>query len=356
MDPERYIRQTALKEFGPNGQKKLMESRVLIVGAGGLGVPVLQYLNAMGVGTLGVVERDVVSMSNLHRQVLYTEGDIGELKLKAVFKKLKAQNSSTKLKGYDTFLMVSNALDIIKDYDIVIDASDNFPTRYLINDACVILNKPFVYGGLQGFEGQVSVFNYMGGPTYRCLFPDMPALDEIPNCNINGVLGVLPGIVGNLQALESVKMITGIGEVLTGKLLLYNALNQSIQKVNFGLQKNNLNIKQLKDSYGFASASPLLEISAEELKVLINSQGTIQLIDVRTQEEYEAYKIPDSVHIPLNDLRDRFHDIDLEQPIYLICQSGKRSAIALEQLKSHFSEISLYSVRGGLNTYMAVCS
>lgn len=356
MDPNRYIRQTALKEFGPKAQKKLSKSRVLIVGAGGLGVPVLQYLNSMGVGTLGVVEQDVVSISNLHRQVLYTERDIGKSKLEVAFKKLKAQNSFTRLRGYDTFLMASNALDIIKDYDIVIDASDNFPTRYLINDACVILKKPFVYGGLQGFEGQVSVFNYKGGPTYRCLFPNMPSIDEIPNCNINGVLGVLPGIIGNLQALETVKMITGIGEVLRGKLLLYNALDQSIQKINFNLQEDSLKIKGLKNSYGIVSVSPFSEITVDQLKELIDSQGTVQIIDVRTQEEFEAYKLPNSVHIPLHELEDRYHDIDLKQPIYLICQSGKRSALALEQLKNQFSEIALYSVRGGINTYVAVCS
>tara|TARA_R110002051_G_scaffold40054_2_gene83705 strand:- start:1373 stop:2443 length:1071 start_codon:yes stop_codon:yes gene_type:complete len=356
LDPNRYIRQTALKEFGPQAQKKLLKSRVLVVGAGGLGVPVLQYLNSMGVGTLGVVEQDVVSISNLHRQVLYTERDLGKPKLEVAFKKLKAQNSATRLRGYDTFLMASNALDIIKDYDIVIDASDNFPTRYLINDACVILNKPFVYGGLQGFEGQVSVFNYKGGPTYRCLFPNMPTIDEIPNCNINGVLGVLPGIIGNLQALETVKMITGIGEVLTGKLLLFNALDQSIQKINFSLKEESLNIIGLNNSYGIVSASPFAEITVDQLNDLINSQGTVQIIDVRTQEEFDAYKIPNSVHIPLHELKDRYDDIDLKQPIYLICQSGKRSALALEQLKNQFSEIALYSVRGGINTYVAVCS
>jgi molybdopterin/thiamine biosynthesis adenylyltransferase/rhodanese-related sulfurtransferase len=356
LDSNRYIRQTALKEFGPQAQIKLMKSRVLVIGAGGLGVPVLQYLNAMGVGTLGVVERDVVSISNLHRQVLYTEKDIGKSKLDVAFKKLKAQNSATRLRGYDTFLMASNALEIIKDYDIVIDASDNFPTRYLINDACVILKKPFVYGGLQGFEGQVSIFNFKGGPTYRCLFPNMPSIDEIPNCNINGVLGVLPGIVGNLQALETIKMITGIGEVLKGKLLLYNALDQSMQKITFNLQEENLNIFALNNSYGIVSASPFSEITVDELKQLINSQGSVQIIDVRTLEEFEAYKIPNSVHIPLNELENRYHDIDLKQPIYLICQSGKRSAVALEQLKNQFSEIALYSVRGGINTYVAVCS
>ncbi len=319
LDSNRYIRQTALKEFGPQAQKKLIKSRVLVVGAGGLGVPVLQYLNAMGIGTLGVVEQDVVSISNLHRQVLYSEREIGKSKLEVAFKKLKAQNSNTRLRGYDTFLMASNALEIIKDYDIVIDASDNFPTRYLINDACVMLNKPFVYGGLQGFEGQVSVFNYKGGPTYRCLFPNMPEIDEIPDCNINGVLGVLPGIIGNFQALETVKMITGIGEVLAGKLLIYNALDQSIRKMSFALQEESLNIIGLKNSYGIVSASPFSEISVDQLKDLINSQGTVQIIDVRTQEEFEAYQIPNSVHIPLHELKDRYNDIDLKQPIYLIC-------------------------------------
>ena len=229
MEP-RYLRQTSLKDFGEVGQAKLTEGRVLVVGLGGLGLPVLQYLNAMGVGTLGLMDQDVVELHNLQRQVLYTEKDLGKQKLDVAHEKLQEQNSSTILRTHDSFLTKENALTIIKDYDVIVDATDNFPTRYLINDACVILNKPFVYGALHGFEGHVSVFNYNNGPTYRCLYPNMPTSDEIPDCNENGVLGVVPGIIGTLQALEAVKILTGVGEVLSGRLLLFNGLDQHVGK------------------------------------------------------------------------------------------------------------------------------
>ena len=212
MNQERYTRQTILKGFGPEGQQKLAEAKVLVVGAGGLGVPVLTYLNAMGVGKIGIVDNDVVSITNLHRQVLYAQSDVGQSKVMAALVKLKAQNPATNLVVYNSFLDTKNALEIVAEYDVVVDTSDNFPTRYLVNDACVILKKPFIYGALHGYEGQVSVFNYQGGPTYRCLFPKMPMENEVPNCNEHGVLGIIPGIIGNLQALETVKVITGIRE------------------------------------------------------------------------------------------------------------------------------------------------
>ncbi|CAG0909668.1 unnamed protein product, partial [Cyprideis torosa] len=205
MSPERYSRQTILKDFGSEAQQKLLVAKVLVVGAGGLGVPVLTYLNAMGVGTLGIVDADTISLTNLHRQVLYDEVEIGDSKAKVASMKLKAQNPATELIIHDCFLTVENALSIVGEYDLIVDATDNFPARYLINDACTILKKPFVYGALHGFEGQVSVFNFHGGPTYRCLFPKMPSANEVPDCNEHGVLGVIPGIIGNLQALEAVK-------------------------------------------------------------------------------------------------------------------------------------------------------
>ena len=240
MKEPRYLRQTSLNEFGMEGQRKLSEAAVLVIGAGGLGLPVLQYLNAMGIGTLGIVEQDTIELSNLQRQPLYGEHDIGAPKLKITLQKLKVQNSETKLIGFDTYLVRDNALDIISNFDLVIDASDNFPTRYLINDACVLLDKPFIYGALHGFEGQVSVFNYQEGPTYRCLFPKMPSDQETPNCNDNGVLGIIPGIIGNLQALEAIKIIAGVGEVLSGKLLLFNGLNNTTIQINFPVVPENL--------------------------------------------------------------------------------------------------------------------
>ncbi|MDX1471813.1 MAG: HesA/MoeB/ThiF family protein [Flavobacteriaceae bacterium] len=221
MSQNRYLRQTSLVGFGPDSQEKLGEAKVLVVGAGGLGIPVLQYLTAMGIGTVGIVENDTIDLTNLQRQVLYSEKDVNHPKIQVASERLNALNSDINIKLHPCFLTAENSLDIISEYDVVVDASDNFPTRYLINDSCVILKKPFVYGALHGFEGQVSVFNYKAGPTYRCLFPNKPSSDEIPNCDVNGVLGIIPSIIGSLQCLETIKIITGIGKVALGELVIW---------------------------------------------------------------------------------------------------------------------------------------
>ncbi|MCW5515217.1 HesA/MoeB/ThiF family protein [Muriicola sp. Z0-33] len=356
MNSKRYIRQTILKEFGPEAQKKLVKARVLVVGAGGLGLPVLQYLNAMGVGTLGIVEQDIVDISNLQRQVLFDENDVGRAKLAACLEKLEAQNTDTLLIGHDTFLVRDNALKIISDYDIVIDATDNFPTRYLINDACVILNKPFVYGALHGFEAQISVFNYKGGPTYRCLYPTVPSEDEIPNCSEHGVLGVVPGIVGNLQALEAIKIISDIGEVLTGVLLLYNGLNNSFIKVNFPLVPENLNIGVLQENYETPSCHFGLQISAEEFGELLASKENLQIIDVRTIEEYNLQHVEDARNIPLIELKNRLSEINHNAEVYLLCQSGKRSQTAQLLLQEALPNCITYNVIGGMDQYSHIYS
>ena len=355
MNNERYTRQTTLKGFGIEGQKKLTVAKVLVIGAGGLGVPVLTYLNAMGVGAIGIVDNDIVSLTNLHRQVLYSESDIGQSKVKAAQKKLKAQNPNTEIVIFNTFLTTKNALEIIADYDIVVDASDNFPTRYLVNDSCVILKKPFVYGALHGYEGQVSVFNYKDGPTYRCLFPNMPNENEVPNCNEHGVLGIIPGIIGNLQALEAIKVITGIGEVLSGKLLIFDGLLQSYQKIKFKLQPENLKIEKLQDFYEWNDPCEIVPtIEVKEIQQLLVDKA--QIIDVRTIEEFENYHLPDSVHIPLSELKANTGKINFSLPVYLLCQSGKRSETALKQLREQHPESSLFSILGGLNQYLAICS
>lgn len=350
MSTNRYIRQILLRDFGLDSQEKLKKAKVLIVGLGGLGIPVAHYLNAMGVGTLGLVENDIIDITNLQRQVLYTEGDVGKPKLQVALTKLKAQNSETVFKPFDTFLTKENALDIIADFDLVVDASDNFATRYLINDACVILKKPFVYGALHGFEGQVSVFNYKGGPTYRCLFPQMPTANEIPNCNENGVLGVIPGIVGNFQALETVKVLTKIGEVLSGKLLLYNGLNQSILKINFALNAQNRAITALRESYTWENCDAPVEVNAEDFKRNVNLGKPIQILDVRTPQEYEIFHLPNSINIPLNELERRIKEINFTQPIYAICQSGMRSKIAVGELQRYSENATIYNVQGGINS------
>ncbi|WP_425236600.1 ThiF family adenylyltransferase [Ulvibacterium sp.] len=353
MNGERYIRQTILKDFGPKAQERLSKSKVLVIGAGGLGIPVLTYLNAMGVGTLGIVDGDSVSGSNLHRQVLYDETDIGRSKVQIAVRKLRAQNSNTQLVSFEQFLTVENALGIITDYDLVVDASDNFPTRYLVNDACVLLGKPFIYGALHGFEGQVGVFNYNNGPTYRCLFPNMPGPDEVPDCNANGVLGVIPGIVGNLQALEAVKVLTGVGEVLSGKLLLFDGLSQNFQKIKFSLVPDNQKINELKPTYDFECSAEIRSIETRELEQLLETDAVVQLIDVRTPKEFHEYHLESAHHIPLSELIERKSEIGFGRPAYFICQSGIRSRKAIEKLQELNIEAELINVKGGMNNLRA---
>ena len=348
MNSERYTRQTILKDFGLESQEKLAQAKILVVGAGGLGIPVLTYLNAMGVGTLGIVDADEVSVSNLHRQVLYCENDVGHSKVVVAMKKLANQNSDTKLVPFDTFLTRNNALGVIKDFDLVVDATDNFPTRYLINDACVILKKPFVYGALHSFEGQVSVFNYLEGPTYRCLFPNMPAANEIPNCNEHGVLGIIPGIVGNLQALEVVKILTGIGEALSGKLLLYNGLEQNIRKIEFSSNPMNLKIEALQSEYAFDCFTALNSIDASDFEVLYQSKK-VQTIDVRTMQEYQQFHLKNTLSLPLSEIENWKQQLNLNEPIYLICQSGVRSIKAQLYLQDYKPEANFINVNGGIN-------
>lgn len=355
MSEDRYIRHTTLKGFGPIGQQRLSDASVLVVGLGGLGIPLAQYLNAMGVGTLGLVERDLVELSNLQRQVLYTEEDLGRPKLEVVNDFLSRQNSNTKLITHNTFLNRDNALDILAGYDLIVDATDNFPGRYLINDACVILGKPFVYGALQGYEGQVSVFNYQGGPTYRCLFPQMPRPTEIPDCNKNGVLGILPGIVGNLQALEVVKVIAGLPGILAGKLLIYDGLNQSLQKISFPLKEDNLGIRVLQDSYGEAGCDILQEVDANSLHKLLESDAGIQIVDVRTPEEFESYHLPGSRNIPLSELAKHRNAIDGRSAVYFVCSSGKRSLAAQQWFQEQLPDVRTFNLKDGLQSYQAIC-
>ena len=345
---DRYQRQVLLKGFGAEGQKRLQKAKVLVVGAGGLGVPVLTYLNAMGVGTLGIVDKDIVSTTNLHRQVLYTEEMVGASKAVSAKKQLLAQNSETKIVVHNLFLDASNALEIIEKYDVVVDATDNFPARYLINDACVLLKKPFIYGALHGFEGQVSVFNYQNGPTYRCLFPTMPKADEVPNCNEHGVLGILPGILGNLQALETIKVLTGIGEALSGTLLLYDGLAQRIQKMKFEAKPENKKITALAASYDFSCKAPIKSVPAIGVPKLLED-GSITLVDVRTSQEFEGNHLKGSNHIPLDELREKAQEINMELPVYLICQSGMRSQKAVLILQELFPEKEFVNVEGGMN-------
>ncbi len=351
-DLSKYKRQTLLKSFGLDKQSKLLESKVLIVGLGGLGIPVGQYLNAMGVGSLGLMDNDTIALHNLHRQVLYSEKEVGRLKVEVAARKLKEQNSQTSITAIPKFLDKDNALEIISDYDLVVDASDNFSTRYLVNDACVILNKPFVYGALHDFEGQVSVFNYKNGPTYRCLFPNRPKAQEIPNCDEHGVLGVLPGIIGNLQALEAVKVLSKVGEVLSGKLLLFDGLTQKSRLVQFKENPDNKNISRLQERYGSDSCSTAQTIRTEDF---FEDKEPKQLIDVRSKAEFNSGHLEIAMNIPLQELEDGLGKIDLERPVYFVCQSGKRSQIAAQRLSELFPESTLFSIEGGMDQISTVC-
>ncbi len=350
----RYARQTQLKEFGPAAQKKLANSRVLVVGLGGLGLPVLQYLNAMGVGTLGLIDQDRVELHNLQRQVLYDENDVGKSKLEVTYEKLKAQNSETIFRCYDRFLVKENVLNIIADYDVVVDATDNFPTRYLINDACVILGKPFVYGALHGFEGHVSVFNHNQGPTYRCLYPNMPSMEEVPNCDENGVLGVLPGIIGTLQALETVKVLTDIGETLSGKLLVFDGLHQRFTKIRFETVPKNRTIDKLRQHYESPKCDMVISITAEKFQNLSNPQN-LQVLDVRTAEEFERDHLANAQNIPLDRLSYLPKSFNSKDKIYVMCQSGRRSQKAIRKLLQENPQLELYNIAGGMDKLNALC-
>ncbi len=341
---KRYNRHIILPEIGLEGQQKLKQAKVLVIGAGGLGCPVLQYLTAAGVGTIEIVDFDKVDDSNLQRQVLYSTDDVGKPKAQIAKEKLGRQNPYINLIAHVTQLTASNALEIISLYDIVVDGSDNFATRYLVNDACVILNKILVFGSIFKFDGQVSVFNYKDGPTYRCLYPEPPANGEVPNCAEVGVIGVLPGIIGTLQANEVIKIIVEIGEVLSGKLLVLNAL--TMQFDTFGISANvaNKKIDKLIDYDIFCGSPP--EISANELREKIKLKQDFQLLDVRELHEYEIKNIGGKL-IPLNELMANLDKLSKEKELVVHCASGVRSKKAIAILKENgFTKV--YNLKKGL--------
>lgn len=329
---ERYQRHIQLKEVGLEGQEKLSSAKVIVIGAGGLGCPILQYLAAAGVGTIGIVDFDKVTKTNLQRQILYSENDLGQNKALCAQKKLQQLNSEIHIEAFPIALNPENALELLRDFDIVVDGSDNFETRYLINDACLILNKPMVYGALYKFEGQVSVFNYQEGPSYRCLFPKPPKSGEVPNCSDIGILGVLPGIIGVLQATEVIKIIIGIGEVLSGKILHYNALDHHQQMIEFKknerevktiLNNNKLVLIATQDCH-FEESISLQDISSEE---------SILWIDVREKDELPTLTSSKVQQFPLSELLQHLNRLRNEQQKIFFCQSGVRSITAVKQLQ-----------------------
>jgi sulfur-carrier protein adenylyltransferase/sulfurtransferase len=329
-----------------------------VVGAGGLGCPVLQYLTAAGVGTIGIVDDDRVDASNLQRQVLYATDEVGQYKADVAARKLRAQNPFIRLKPYLTRLTKDNALEIMRDYDLVVDGTDNFATRYLINDACVLLNKPLVYGAIYKFEGQVSVFNYTApdgtaGPTYRCLFPDPPAAGSVPNCAEIGVLGILPGIIGTYQANEVIKVITGIGKTLSGELLMIDLLTMTTRKMKVRRTFDTSQLTELGD-YEEVCAVPeadLKELTPEELAGKLSRGEDIQLIDVREPYEFDICRIENAQLIPMNSIQRNLHKISRDKPVVFICHHGMRSAQVLEYVKRQTGLTKLYNLTGGIHAW-----
>ncbi|WJJ95234.1 HesA/MoeB/ThiF family protein [Algibacter luteus] len=333
----RYNRHIVLSEIGHIGQDKLSNAKVLVVGAGGLGCPVLQYLTAAGVGTIGVIDFDVVELSNLQRQVIFGTSSLGKNKAIAAKERLEDLNDSIQINAYAERLTHQNAINLFENYDIIVDGSDNFETRYLVNDACLITQKPLVFGAIYKFEGQVSVFNYNNGPSYRCLFPNPPKKGSVPNCSDIGVLGVLPGIIGSMQANEVLKIILGIGNVLSGKVWCYNALTLQNSILKFNKSEETIH-SVLKNNDDFDKTNIdfncIREIKTASIEDLL-PEKSVQFIDVRDSIEQPKIEGLEVINIPLSQLENNLHQLDSEKTKALFCQSGIRSKQAAELLHEY---------------------
>ena len=359
-DKERYSRQIALKQFGEAAQKKLLQSKVLVVGAGGLGCPVLQYLAAAGVGNIGIVDDDTVSLSNLHRQILFSTNDVGLQKAEKAANILLALNPTITVNAFPLRLDNSNALELIKEYDIIIDGTDNFATRYLINDACVLLQKPLIYGSIYQFEGQVAVFNVMNdngvaSANYRDLFPHQPAPEDVPNCSEAGVIGVLPGIIGAMMANECIKWITGIGSLLVKKLFIYNTLsNQTYEMEIVAKQETNKLIPANEDSFKAAQYSFSCEVEhtfedvgIKDFLSLMQEEDTV-VIDVREIGEKPIVTSFEHINIPMSVLKNQEQSIN-QKNILVFCHAGIRSVDAAKYLSNGKNKV--YNLKGGIIRY-----
>jgi adenylyltransferase/sulfurtransferase len=345
----RYSRHLIMPEVGMEGQLKLKSAKVLLIGTGGLGAPLGMYLAAAGVGTIGLVDFDVVDFTNLQRQIIHSTSDVGRKKLDSAADRMTAINPHIKIVKHEVMLSSENAMDLLKDYDIVVDGTDNFPTRYLVNDACVLLGKPNVYGSIFRFEGQCTVFAYKDGPCYRCLYPEPPPPGLVPSCAEGGVLGILPGLIGTMQATEAIKLIIGQGEPLVGRLVLLDALAMRFRELK--LRKNrdcpicgdHRTIHQLIDYQEFCGipqhepppppGMKEWEIDPVEVKAKQDRGDRFVLIDVREPHEYQICKIPGSLLIPLGELPKRVHELNSADDIVAHCKSGQRSAKAVDFLR-----------------------
>jgi sulfur-carrier protein adenylyltransferase/sulfurtransferase len=357
----RYNRQIILPALGIEGQEKLKAAKVLVAGAGGLGCPVLLYLAAAGVGTIAVVDFDTVNVSNLHRQVLYNDEDIGFPKAERAAMHLRNQNPLVNIIAYNERLSVRNSLGIFSQFDLVIDCTDNFSTRYMINDACVLLNLPFIYGAVSGFSAQVSVFNYnvtgKDCPTYRCAFPVPPAQGSVKSCEEAGIPGVTPGIAGLIQATEAIKIITGIGKVLSGEILHIDTTVMTFTNIRLkrdeSVWKNMPSNKEifLSMDYDFFCGESLQdanELSAAEFNAYLANSADLTIIDVREKDELVEDLLPNSEHIPLNVLENKMNVIDPSKVTIIVCATGKRSSVAVGRLKTIYPGSKIYSLRGGI--------
>ncbi|MGQ0794010.1 MAG: molybdopterin-synthase adenylyltransferase MoeB [Deltaproteobacteria bacterium] len=360
----RYSRHLIMPEVGVDGQEKLCAARVLCVGAGGLGSPLALYLGAAGVGNLGILDFDVVDLSNLQRQVIHSESTIGKLKVESAKERLLQINSELKITTYNTRLSSENAIDIIRDYDIVVDGTDNFATRYLVNDACVLLGKPNVYGSIFRFEGQVSVFDAKRGPCYRCLYPEPPPPGLVPSCAEGGVLGILPGIIGTMQAAETIKLILGKGNPLIGKLLFLDVMEMKIRELKLRKDPDcpicgkNPTITKLIDYEEFCglgrgedvASEDDVEITIDEFHEIRNDGNNIVVLDVREPGEHEICSFEGSKLIPLNELQSRVNELDTADEIIVHCHHGMRSLRATNFLRSvGFKKVK--SLRGGIDAW-----
>ena len=359
-EKQRYARHLTIPDVGSEGQKKLKAARVLCIGAGGLGSPVTMYLAAAGIGHIGIVDFDVVDFSNLQRQLLHGTEDVGKKKIESAVERLRSINPEVMVETYDTRLSAENAAEIAELYDLIIDGTDNFETRYLSNDLSVLTGKPNVYGSIFRFEGQVSVFApHLGGPCYRCLFPTPPEPGQVPSCAEGGVLGVLPGIVGCLQANEAIKLILGTGDPLIGRLVHFDALAFRFREIRLrrdpecaicGESPTITELEEIEFACDVNDQPSIPEIDVHELKARLEDDSTFVLLDVREHEEIEICKISESIVIPLSEFPDRIEELDKDSEIIVLCKLGGRSAKALQMLLDAGFENACH-VQGGITAW-----
>jgi len=362
---EQYRRHLSLEGFGQPAQEKLARSSVLVIGAGGLGCPALQYLTAAGVGKIGIIDDDVVELSNLQRQILFTHEDVGKPKAEVASQALSKLNPHITIISYRERFSEKNAEQLLDEYQMVLDGTDNFSSRYLINDACVLFNTVLIHGSINRFEGMVSVFNFQNGPTYRCMFPDCPDPSTVPTCAEAGVIGVLPGLIGCWQAWEAIKVLTGIGEPLSGKVLLYDSLSQTMKKVTLKPLPQSRQISSLPEFPPSCSQKNIMnpedkikELSIEELEQMMGMDASLQILDVREDWERDMEKISPSHHIPLGNLMESVSqsyptELSKEQNLVIYCKAGVRSRMACQALQT-IGFKNLYNLSQGMDGWSQV--